>query len=171
MSVSNRVRLQRILREADGYLELGMPEKVLETLARIDEAGTFRGQQLYLRGEALRALGQYQEAIDSLSLAADLSPSNVDIWIALSGCRQRLGRLDLAIEALEKAQEVDPQQAQVLYNLARYWSMAGSKSHALEYLAKAVDLDGDLRESLNSDEAFAWLKNDPDFRGILRVRV
>ena len=56
MTVSNRVRVQRILRESEGYLELGMAQRALETLARVEDPGSSKGQWLYLTGEAYRAL-------------------------------------------------------------------------------------------------------------------
>ena len=63
MSLHNRIRYQRLLREAEGYLELGLPQLAIQTLEKIDEPGTFRGIQLYLLGEAFRAQGLFAEAI------------------------------------------------------------------------------------------------------------
>ncbi|HQU44827.1 MAG TPA: tetratricopeptide repeat protein, partial [Pirellulales bacterium] len=121
MSGSNRTRVQRVLREVEGYLELGMPQTALDLISRLADPGTFRGQKLYLTGEALRALQRHAEAIAALEQAADLLPSKLDIWLALGWCRKRTGRLDLAIGALERAEEVSPEEAVVHYNLACYW--------------------------------------------------
>ena len=62
MSGTHRIRLRRILREAEGYLELGMALHALATLERARDAGTFASQVLYLRGEALRELGRHAES-------------------------------------------------------------------------------------------------------------
>ncbi|MEX2559752.1 MAG: tetratricopeptide repeat protein [Pirellulales bacterium] len=171
MSSGNRIRLQRILREAEGYLELSMPQTALDMLARMKEPGTFKGQQLYLTGEALRALTRYQEAIDPLEQAADLLPSNIHVWLALGWCRKRLGRLDLAIQALERAEEVEPKEALIHYNLACYWSLAGKKQRALAYLSRAIAIQPNYRELIGDESDFDPIRSDPEFRALTGIIV
>jgi len=132
VSTGNRVRLQRVLREAEGYLELSMPRQALSLLDRVEDPGTYRGHLLYLKGEALRALEQYQDAVPILVNAVDLAPSNIHAWMALGWCYKRTGRLDDAIDSLEKAHEVEPSEALIEYNLACYYSLKGIKQRALE---------------------------------------
>lgn len=171
MSGSNRVRQQRILREAEGYLELGMAHAALTTLERMQQPGTFKGQQLYLRGEALRSLERYVEAIAPLEQASDILPSNTHVWLALGWCYKRTGRLDLAILALERAEEVDPKQALIQYNLACYCSLAGSKQRALQYLSRAIRMDSHFRDLTGSETDFDPIRSDPEFRALTSVIV
>lgn len=171
MSGGNRIRLQRILREVEGYLEIEMPQAALDALDRIKEPGTFRGQQLYLTGEALRALERYSEAIGPLEKAADLQPSNLRIWLALGWCHKRTGRLDLAIEALERAEEVAPEEAVVPYNLACYWSLAGKKDQALTYLSRAIAMDPEFRDRIHAESDFDPIRSDPEFRALTEIIV
>src|SRR5213594_2395265 len=79
MSDPNRIRRQQILREAEGYLDLitvfgdRMPcrpdardmlaRRVLKTLDRIDHAGGLKAHVLFLRGQALRAMDNYIDAV------------------------------------------------------------------------------------------------------------
>jgi len=171
VSGSQRIRVQRILREAHGYLELEMPQHALSALVRIQEPGTFKGQVLFLTGEALRGLGRFHEALRPLEAAADLMPSNTDVWVALGWCQKRSGRLDLAITALEKAQEVAPNQALIHYNLACYWSLARNKRRALDYLSTAFGLDAHYRQLVDQETDFDPLRADPDFQALLSVNV
>ena len=171
MSGGNRIRLQRILREVEGYLEIEMPQAALDALDRIKEPGTFRGQQMYLTGEALRALERYSEAIGPLEKAADLQPSNLRIWLALGWCHKRTGRLDLAIEALERAEEVAPEEAVVPYNLACYWSLAGKKDQALTYLSRAIAMDPEFRDRIHAESDFDPIRSDPEFRALTEIIV
>lgn len=171
MSARNRIRLQKLLRESEGYLELNLPQHALDVLARMEEPGTFKGQKHYLTGEAQRALERYPEAIANLEQAADLLPSNVHVWLALGWCRKRTGRLDLAIEALERAQEVDPKQAVVHYNLACYWSLAGKKARALEYLGRAISLEPRYRDLVGEEADFDPIRSDPDFQALTGIIV
>ena len=171
MSRSDRIRTRRILREAEGYLELGMPDHALKNLDRITDPATFRGQALYLRGEALRALRRHREALSHLEEAADLAPSNVQIWVALGWCYKRTGRLDLAIEALEQALERDHGGGIVPYNLACYWSLAGNKERALEFLSQALAIHPDYRDMVGKERDFDPLRSDPDFQSLVSVIV
>lgn len=171
MSGSNRVRLQRILREVEGYLEINMPQTALDVLSRMQEPGTFRGQQLYLTGEALRALERYQDAVAPLEQAGDLLPSNLRVWLALGWCQKRLGRLDLAIEALQRAEEAAPSEAVVPYNLACYWSLAGNKDQALIYLSRAIAMDPEFRDRIGDEPDFDPLRSDPEFRALTEIIV
>ena len=101
VSAGNRIRIERVLREAEGYLELGMPRQTLALLDRIEQPGTFKARILFLKGDALRGLESYQEAVPLLVDAVDLAPSNIHAWMALGWRYKRIGRLDEAIDSLE----------------------------------------------------------------------
>lgn len=166
MSAHNRLRMKQVLREAEGYLELNMPQHALRALDRARDPGTFLAQVLYLRGEALRSLERYSDALEPLLQATELSPSNIHIWLALGWCQKRVGRIDLAIDALEHAREVEPREALIQYNLACYCSLAGSKRRALEYLARAFAMDDSYREKVHDEPDFDPLRSDPDFQAL-----
>ncbi|MBL9125120.1 MAG: tetratricopeptide repeat protein [Planctomycetaceae bacterium] len=169
-----RLRYNQILKEAEGYLELNLPEQALAALDRAGEGGTFRGHVLYLRGEALRSLQRYPEALEALREAAEISPSNVHIWLALGWCYKRDGRIDLAIDSLEQAQVADPEPptaALLFYNLACYWSLAGHKDEALSSLARALAIDSHYRDLVGSEPDFDPIRSDPEFRRLVSVIV
>lgn len=168
---SHKIRMQRILREAEGYLELSMPQSALTTLTRAGEAGTFRGHLCFLQGEALRALDRHAEALEVLLQAADLAPSNIAIWLALGWCHKRVGRLDLAIEDLRRALEIEPNEAVLHYNLACYWSLSGQKNDALRSLHRALELDSKYRLLLHDETDFDPIRSDPDFQSLIVVNV
>ena len=146
MSAANLHRVKRAAREAEGYLELGLPQSALNALARIDDPGSFRGTFLYLKGEALRESDRFEEAIGPLIEATDVAPSDLRIPLALGWCYKRIDRLELAIKALEDALELRPEEPLLWYNLACYASLARRKARALYFLARALDLDASYRE-------------------------
>jgi Flp pilus assembly protein TadD len=168
---TQRIRMQRILREAEGYLELNMPQQTLETLERLGEQGASRGHSLYLRGEALRMMRRYREALTPLEEAADLCPSNVQIWLALGWCYKRTGQLALAVEAMEKAVEVQPHLPLLHYNLACYLSLAGEKRRALRALAHTLELDDNYRFKVIDEPDFNALRSDPEFLSMTTIIV
>jgi tetratricopeptide (TPR) repeat protein len=171
VSRSDRTRTRRILLEAEGYLELGMPEHTLKSLDRITDPATFRGQALFLRGQALRALRRHREALTHLEDAADLSPSNVQIWLALGWCYKRAGKIHLAIEAMERAIDVQPSMPLLHYNLACYLSLAGEKRGAIRQLAFAIELDDSFRYKVIDEPDFDPLRGDPEFVSLTSIIV
>jgi tetratricopeptide (TPR) repeat protein len=183
---SQRIRLQQILREAEGYLELAMLFSddfdtsvarrlaiplALATLDRMGEAGSMRSHALYLKGESLRALERYQEAIAPLKAAADLDPGNIHVWLALGWCYKRCGHLDLAIDALDRALEAGDGNGIVFYNLACYWSLAHNKDRALECLSQAFAINPDYRDMVDREPDFNPLRTDPDFQALTSMTV
>lgn len=171
MAGTNRARHQRLLRESEGYLELGLPLRALDTLGRIVDPGSFRGHQQFLVGEALRALERYAEAIGPLSAAGELNPSNLDVWLALGWCHKRTGRLDRAIAALERALEIDEDNPLLHYNLACYFSLDRQKEPALRHLALALDRKPEYREMIPGESDFDPLRADPEFQALLTIVV
>jgi len=182
-----RVRRQQILRQAEGYLELltatcdqwettpavrdKLANRVLELLKDLRRPGSFRGDKLFLQGQALRLMERYGEAVRPLRRAAEEDPGNVHIWLALGWCYKRLGRLDMAIESLEEALAADPDRAIVYYNLACYWSLAENAQLAVEYLARAFEIDSNYRDLVDKERDFDPIRNDPEFLAVTSVIV
>jgi Flp pilus assembly protein TadD len=167
----SRIRLRQIEAEAEGYLELGMPHHVLETLARLGDATALSSHALYLQGEALKTLGRYAEALVPLVEAARIAPGKVHVWLSIGWCQKRIGRIRAAIEALEEALAVAPGEAIVHYNLACYFCLAGNKSRALAHLAEALLIDPAYRDRIGDESDFDAIRADADFQALTSVIV
>lgn len=168
---SQRIRAKQLERQAEGYLELGLPEQALATLLRLGQGGPWNAHSLYLYGEALRSLERYGEAITPLCQAAQLAPGNIHIWLALGWCYKRTGRIDLAIDAMRQACDAEPGEAMVHYNLACYLSLAGKKEESLAQLAQALSRDPDYRALIDEEPDFDPIRSDPGFQALVGVRV
>ena len=187
MSDLNRIRRQQILREAEGYLDLitvfgdrmpckpdvrdSLAHRVLSTLDRIDNPGGMKAHILFLRGQALRSMDRFVEAVPLLREAAEYEPQNVHIRLSLAWCYKRCKRLDLAIQALEEALEADPSIAIVHYNLACYWSLAGNVKLAVAYLSQAFELEPEYRDLVHQEHDFDPVRNNPHFLELNTVIV
>lgn len=181
-----RVRRQQLLREAEGYLDLLMAfgeewspreevrnrlgERVLTMLDQLEGHGR-RAQLLYMRGQALRVMRRYEEAVVPLKESAEQDPDNLSVWLALGWCYKRCGRLDLAIQALEDAMNVDASQAIVYYNLACYWALAKNVKLSVAYLTRAIDLDPNYRDLVESEHDFDPIRDHRDFQLAVSVIV
>lgn len=187
MSDPARIRRQQILREAEGYLDLitvfgerwpcrgaardRLAERVLSTLDRIDNPGGLQAHIYFLRGQSLRAMERYAEAVVPLREAAELEPENIHVRLALGWCFKRCQRLDLAIQTLEEAIEAEPSQAILHYNLACYWSLAGNAKLACTFLAQAFELEPDYRDLVARERDFDGIRSNPHFLALTTVIV
>jgi len=187
MASYDRLRRQQLLREIEGYLDLvtaceetlvldsairdRLLRRALLLLERIDVHSPDREIVLCLKGQALRCMERYHEAIVPLEEAAELNPENLHVWLALGWCQKRTGRLDLAIQALEEGLSVAPDQAIIYYNLACYWSLANNVKLAVAYLTRAFDMDAAYRDRVNSEPDFDPIRHDPRFLELTSVIV
>jgi len=182
-----RIQRLRILKEAEGYLDLisvygdqwpprpdlrdKLAQRALDTLSRIDRPGGQAGTVFFLEGQAYRLMERYSEAIASLRSAAEIEPENVSIRLAMGWCFKRSKRLDLAIEAMEEALAIDASMAIVHYNLACYWSLAGNVKLAVAYLAQAFEIDPNYRDRVGLERDFDPIRNHPQFLALTTVIV
>lgn len=187
MPASDRLRRQQILREAEGYLDLvaafadqwPLPtpvrdvvvQRALVALDRLSGRDAESAAALYLRGQALRAMERYGEAIAPLEQAARLEPANIEVFLALGWCYKRIGRVDLAIDALETAESTHDRAAIIHYNLACYWSLAKDGRRCAAHLSRALELEPAYRELIDGEHDFDPVRQDPDFQAVTSVIV
>ncbi|MHC4404954.1 MAG: tetratricopeptide repeat protein [Planctomycetota bacterium] len=112
MTIDNRqlARVARRMKEATGYLELGMPQHTLECLEGLGDLGPFEAEVELLRGYAFRMQRRYDDAAAALKSAARKSPSPQDksAWLALSNCYRQAGDTNRAIHSLARARGAGP---------------------------------------------------------------
>jgi tetratricopeptide (TPR) repeat protein len=166
MTTRPRSQCRKIEREAEGYLELGMPLQALQALDRLGDPAAFSPRSLFLWGEALRTLERYFEAVVPLERAAKMLPEEVDVRIALGWCYKRTNQLDRAIETLEQVLIVKPDEAILRYNLACYLSLAGHKRRALRHLSQALAMDPVYRKMVETESDFDPIRDDPEFQAL-----
>ena len=187
MGKQRQILKQQSIREAEGYLELlhlsasflrpeprgrdVLAQRAIAALNRVGDFGTWSSHALFLRGQSLRMMERYSEAVGPLKSAAELERDNISIWLSLGWCYKRSGRLDLAIESLEEGLAVAPEQGILYYNLACYWSLAKHVQHAVAYLSRAFDLDPNYRDMVPREADFDPIRQDPHFQAINTVIV
>jgi Flp pilus assembly protein TadD len=166
-----RQRRRQLVREAEGYIELGMYDHAIASLDRLGDAADFDARAAFLRGEALRWLERFAEALVELHHAADAMPDDIHVWLAMGWCYKRIKRIDLAIEALRRAREVEPGEALIHYNLACYWSLVGNVRKAVSCLSNALEIDSNYRDMIDREPDFEPIRNEPEFLAVASVIV
>lgn len=146
-----------------------MAQHALDTLDPLGRLATASPHALYLRGEALRTLERYAEALEPLEKAAEARPKGIHVWLALGWCYKRTGRLNRAVEALRRALKVDKSDALVHYNLACYLSLAGDRRRALAHLSRALAIDSHYRRLVHDEPDFDPIRSDPEFQALTSI--
>lgn len=166
-----RQRRRQLVREAEGYIELGMYDHAIASLDRLGDAADFDARVAYLRGEALRWQERFDEALVEFHRAADAMPDDIHVWLAMGWCYKRTGRIDLAIESLRRARAVEPGEALIHYNLACYWSLTGNVRKAVACLSNALEIDSEYRDMIDEEPDFDPIRNNPEFLAVTSVIV
>jgi tetratricopeptide (TPR) repeat protein len=175
------------LREAEGYLDLLIPptpqlrlpkelriplaERALVALDHAGDAGMYSVHAMFLRGQALRIMERYAEAVEALRQVVEIVPDDQHVRLALAWCYKRCQRLDLAIQSLEEALDFAPDSAILHYNLACYWSLGRQIRKSVSYLARALELDPDYRDRVATEADFDPIRGHPHFQSLLSVIV
>lgn len=166
MANSARIRRERLLTEAEGYLMLDMPRHALDALDAIADPEREPFDINFQRGLALRSLEQHAEALDAFDKAHVEDPDNISLLLAMAWCYKRTDQLHKAISTMEHAYRVKPTEAIVLYNLSCYWALAANKAQALTWLGRALRLDQSLRQLIPDEHDFDLIRDDPDFETV-----
>ncbi len=98
MRIQMTPKTVRRLLSADGYLDLGMPERAVEELEKIEDAGVLEGPMQLLHGIALKQTSNHRDAIPHLERAARIMPSPIRrfAWRELVDAYRAVGSDELA---------------------------------------------------------------------------
>jgi tetratricopeptide (TPR) repeat protein len=154
----------RRIEAARGYLTLDMPEHALRELSHVPEAGLYRAEGLRLRGDALRALAQYEEASAVYTRTLAEWPDCLPALMGAAICYRRLGQLGRAVAAVEDANRLHPNEPAVLFALARFYVLTGETPRAMGWLGRAVRICPEVAGWAEADDDFGPLKGSPHFQ-------
>ncbi len=98
MRIQMNPKTVRRLLSADGYLDLGMPERAVQELDKIEDAGPLEGPAQLLHGIALKQTSNFRDAITHLERAARIMPSPIRrfAWRELVEAYKAVGSDELA---------------------------------------------------------------------------
>jgi len=129
--------------------------------------------------ELLMREGGLDEAMRFVDRALQVNPSNSKALFVKGRILKRLSQaggtpgdkslLQEAISYTLKAAAMVPNQGGPLYNLACYQALLGiDKAEVLKNLKRAIQLNSKLREAAGLDEDFASLREDADFKEVIK---
>lgn len=164
----------RMMQQAEGYLELDLPNQALPLLDQVSKEGRATFNWNFLMGEALRSLKRCADALIHIEAAHRLQPENTGVYISLGWCYRRTDQLNRAISSLHEAIDIcqrksDDNHGLLMYNLSCYYSLAGRKRDMLRWLAKAIEKQERLRSLIADETDFDAFRNDPEFQRLVNT--
>jgi len=165
---------RRRIEEAEGFLELDLPQRALASLEAATAAARASFEWRDLAAKAYLGSGKYTEAVPQLFAALDLNPNAIPLLLALATCFKKTQQYARAIEAMRNAERLcrrgsnADSHASVSFSLAGCYALARRKGDMLHWLERAVAEDGKLRRNLLTDPDFDEYRRDPDFVAMLQ---
>lgn len=129
------------VKEAVALLETGRSRDALARLEALLDEDPEDATCSYWAARACRELGELEEAVDHLYLAAHHAPSQVVIWQTLAEVLQDAGRPAEAEEALRQAEKRAPDSAGIHLQLGSMLKSQERLDEALAHHRKAVLLE------------------------------
>lgn len=182
-----RVRRKKLIRNAEGYLDLIMvfddrwpldqdlrerlADKAINSLVEITKPQGFKPYILFLKGQAHRAAGRHVQAINYLEQSLRLDEDNLHTLLALGWCYKRINNIAGAIEVMTTAVSIDNTSAINHYNLACYFALARNAEASAEHLAIALEINPEYRKNVKSETDFDLIRDDPGFQSAAQLTV
>lgn len=123
--------------------QLRRPEKVIETLVKITEAGKGDAETYDMLGRAYAMTGQAEAAVNAFQKAQTLAPNDIGVQTRLATVRMSMGEPGVAMGDLEHTLELAPKLPQVGEALFFAALATGDLKKASDALAKVKAAEGD----------------------------
>lgn len=149
-------KVLEVLNEGFRLLETDQPEDALFIAIKLTEHIVNRAEAWALLGQARFAVGEKQEAVDAMSKACDLAPSNPEYSYILGEMYQSSNRLSRAEEAFEHAISLDCSEMKYQYKLGSLYIQHGNFKHGIQLLEKCVE-EAPENESYKEELVRAYL--------------
>lgn len=147
------------------------------------------GEAINNLGTVLYARKKYRSAISQYRKALKLQPYSASVYSNLGFAEFARKRYDDAMAAFTKAMQIDPQvferrtghgvllqernvqaeRSRFYFYLAKAHAQQGTTEKALFYIRKALEEGFPERDKFQSDEAFAKLREMPEFQDLMKL--
>lgn len=159
--------VKRLIREMEGYFELGLFDDVVTRANQLLDANDANVTALRWKGRALQQSEHWARAIEAFERLRDLDPDGDDAFLGLGWCQKRSGRLDRALAELETLVSRHPEHALAVYNLSCYCALDGQHDRSLDLLRSAVSIDHGFRDHAQTESDFDSVRDRPEFSSIV----
>ena len=150
---------------ASYFLDVGNPDKALQTLDEVDESVLDEPEYWIIRGSALYELKQFGKASRAVLKGLNLDPEDIQLLYMLSSAYQMQGNLASAEKAVLQALDISPENPPLLSKYAELVASAGQFDKADQLLGEASLIEPEDEAVVRTRYVVAMLKgNDRETR-------
>lgn len=146
----------------------GDNDKALAIFDEILEKDKHYYKALSVKGLILAFRGKTEQGLQLVKQAHELAPEDGAVYYNLAMVYKLKGDLDNAKVWFEKTLQKDPQNTWSYYGISTIYADKRQKKEALHYLEKAIALDPAVKEVAKSQDHFAQLLEDADFKALTK---
>ncbi len=132
---------ERTLQEAFDEMQLGNDNTALTLINTFIQTNPKNWSAHFIKGWALRRLGEYENAQKAFLEALRLGAQNADIYNELSICALELGERELSKDYLEIALELEEENMTILSNLALLLLQDEEYNRVADLIERAKNID------------------------------
>ena len=152
-----RSQFQVLVREAEGWLELGMWQDALACLRRLPARERLWLAALEVKLEAESAGEQWNHAADTARLLCVRAPGRPDYFLRAADCLHATGDTLAARDWLMSGPRELIRSSVFHYRMACYAAVLGHEQEARRFLSRAFAMDAMLRCQAKQNEELAAL--------------
>lgn len=129
------------LNRAAALVEMGDALGAIDALEACLAVGATEQWVYEMTGLIFAHRGQWQVAVDSLEIAVEKEPRNINAWNTLIVAYNKLGLMAKSEMAAHKALEIEPRHVSALINLAGWYIDLGRHDEGVETFLRALEVD------------------------------
>ncbi len=133
-----KVEAGKALKIAQAYYALGDYQEAADWSAKAGDGPV----ALWIKGESVRALGQYGQAIEAFEQAEGKGRDSFEVAMAVIDCLRRQGELEEAQSRLKRISRVGDIRAEYHYQMGRLHEASALWNEAMGEYERAIALDG-----------------------------
>ncbi len=118
------------------YMELGRPEKVIETYDRMEKIIGYNDELTRVKASLWLYMNRVKDAVGEYDKLIAAYPHTADYYVKAGNIYQSNGSLDKAYEYYQKAFEITPDDPQLNMALATYWEQKKNTEKTMFHLEK-----------------------------------
>jgi tetratricopeptide (TPR) repeat protein len=132
---------EKTLQEAFDEMQLGNDQTALTLITTFLESNENNWSGHFIKGWAMRRLGEYQGATEAFLKALSLGAQNADIYNELSICALETGERELSKDYLDIALELEEDNLTLLSNLALLLLQDEEYNRVADLILRAKEID------------------------------
>jgi len=158
---------QRLAIEAEGWLDLRLPDEALPRIDRLLGSPLARPVALQLRVRAFVEMSRYEDALRDLEELGGYEHDPEWLDLTEAWCRKRTDDLDGAIGCMRRLIDRNPRSAIGHFNLGCYLALSGLTEEALDEVSVACGIDAAFRRLAADERDLVSLRDDGRFRDLV----